>query len=142
LATPFADVKQYFLNKISDFDLAGYTEEIIDGMLDKYMFSACSKFNTSLVDLLDLDLVGEKFNNDLDFEIIDIITEGMIVEWLKPKIFHTDNLSNFLNSKDTSLAASPANILNAIKSVYEESRDQFKRLVTEYGYQHSDASDL
>lgn len=142
MATPYDAVLSKFLNKITDFDLGELTESRVKEILLGYMFSACSKFHTCLVDLSDRDEEGEQFNETLTEEITEIITEGMIVEWLKPKVMHTDNLSNFLNSRDLSVAASPRNVLNEIRTTLEESRAEFRRLVMEYSYTNSNASDV
>ena len=142
MATPYSTVTDRVLNKISDFDLAKLKEVQVEEILLGYMFSACSKFNTSLINLSDRNETTEQFNQTLTEDIVDIISEGMIVEWLKPKVLHTDNLANYLNNRDLSVAASPANILKEIKDTLKESRAEFDRLIKEYSYKNSDASVL
>lgn len=142
MATPYSTVTDRFLNKITDFDLGKLAESDVEEVLFNFMYSACSKFHTSSIDLSDRDGILEQFNETLTEDIIDIISEGMIVEWLKPKVLHTDNLANFLNNKDLSVAASPANILKEIKDTLKESRAEFDRLIKEYSYINSDVSDM
>jgi hypothetical protein len=142
MATPYSTVTDRFLNKITDYDLVRLTEEELEEVLLEYMFSACAQFNTSLIDLSDRDGTMEQFNETLTDDIIDILSEGMIVEWLKPKAYNSENTANYLNDRDRSLAASPANMFKELKEALKESRAEFKRLIIEYSYNHSIASDL
>jgi hypothetical protein len=142
MATPYSTITDRFSNKITDPDLSLLIEAEFNEVLYNLMFSSCSKFTTSLIDLSDRNETTKTFNQDLTDDIIDIISEGMIVEWLKPKVYHSDNLSNFLNNKDLSLAASPANILKEMKETLKESRSEFDSLVIAYSYNNSDASSM
>lgn len=140
MATPYSTITLKFLNKISDPDLLKIAESLMEEVLFNYMFSACAKFRTSLIDLSDRDEVLEQFNITLTDDIIDILSEGMIAEWLKPSVFSKDNLANFLNHKDLALAASPANILKEARTTLKESVADFESLVIMYSYNNSDAS--
>ena len=122
MATPYSDVFNVFLGKITDYDLPKFNDIDREDILEGYMVSACVKFNkVCLVDLYDRNNDSKQFNNDLDDEIIDIITENMLVEWLKPKLLSTENLENALSTKDFSLF-SPANLLGNIRETMKEIR--------------------
>lgn len=142
MATPYSKVRLKFMEKISDYNISEYIDSEKDEMIDGYMISSCAHFDKCKVDLSDRDEVIEQFNGDLTDKIIEIIVEGMIVEWLKPKVLHTDNLSNFLNTKELSLASAPANILKEVKDTLKMSRGEFKRLIREYGYDNNNLSEL
>jgi len=142
MATPYNKIRLKFAEKITDYDFSKYLDQDKDKIIDGYMISSCAQFSKCKIDLSDRDNIFEQFNNDLTDEIIEIIVAGMIVEWLKPKVLHSDNLANYLNTKDLSLAASPANILKEVKGTLNECRNEFKRLIIQYTYDHSDVSEL
>lgn len=142
MATPYSKVRLKFLEKISDFNISEFIDSEKDAIIDGYMISSCSHFDKCKVDLSDRDDALEEFNGNLTDKIIEIIVEGMIVEWLKPKVLHTDNLSNFLNGKDLSLASAPSAILKEVKDTLKMSREEFKRLIKEYSYNSSNLSEL
>lgn len=142
MATQYSDVYNSFLGKVTDYDLPKFNdierEEIIEG----YMVSACVKFNkVCLVDLYDRDDDLKQFNKDLDDEIIDIITENMLVEWLKPKLLSTENLENALSTKDFTLF-SPANLLSNIRETMNLIKKEARVLINNYSFNNADPGEL
>lgn len=136
MATPFSDVYNSFLDRVTDYDFSSLTdpETILYGL----MVRSCGKFNrVCVVDLSDINTDLKQFNNDLDDEIIDIITTGMTVEWLKPKYYLNENLKNSLNTKDYT-TFSPANLLGQIRETYLETKKEFEGLINKYSFIHGD----
>lgn len=84
--------------------------------------------------------LDEELSEDLD-EIVDIVTEGMLVQWMKPYFFRADNLENVLNTADFS-AYSPAELLYRITNAYHEVKRDFANRIKEYSYDHGDLSGL
>lgn len=84
--------------------------------------------------------LDKELEEDLD-EIVDIVSEGMLVQWMKPYFFRADNLENVLNTADFS-AYSPTELLYRITSAYNEAKRDFRNMVREYSYNHGDLSNL
>lgn len=141
MSTSYNQVFEVFTNKITDFEWHKYIDAEIDKMLEKYMISACVKFRTCKVDLSDRDSTLKQFNVELDDEVIDIITTGMIVEWLSPKVYHSNNLQAFLNTRDFNII-SPANLLSQVKSAFNECKIEFKKMITDYSYNHGKVNEV
>lgn len=142
MATPYSDVFNVFLGKITDYDLPKFNDIDREDILEGYMVSACVKFNkVCLVDLYDRDDNLKQFNNDLDDEIIDIITENMLVEWLKPKLLSTENLENALSTKDFSLF-SPANLLGNIRETMKSIKKEARVLINNYSFNNANPEEL
>lgn len=142
MATPYSDVFNVFLGKITDYDLPKFNDIDREDILEGYMVSACVKFNkVCLVDLYDRNNDSKQFNNDLDDEIIDIITENMLVEWLKPKLLSTENLENALSTKDFSLF-SPANLLGNIRETMNLIKKEARVLINNYSFNNADPEEL
>ena len=74
-------------------------------------------------------------------EIADIVSEGMVVQWMKPYTYKQENLENMLNTADFS-AYSPAELLKRVVNAYDMCRDHFIQAVREYSYRHGDLTDL
>lgn len=142
MATPYSDVFNVFLGKITDYDLPKFNDIDREDILEGYMVSACVKFNKAcLVDLYDRDNDLKQFNNDLDDEIIDIITENMLVEWLKPKLLSTENLENALSTKDFTLF-SPANLLSNIRETMRLIKKEARVLINNYSFNNANPEEL
>ena len=138
MATPYSKVIEVFLNKITDMDLPKFDDITRDIIVIGYMKSACTKFaKVCEMDLYDRDDEILEFRCDLDDEVIDIITENMLVEWLKPKVLFSDNLSNVLNTKDFSMY-SPANMLKELRETLAYLKKNARALVNNYSFAHSE----
>jgi hypothetical protein len=116
-------------------------------MVDRYMKRAISEFKSMcLYDLTTTadDMIRE-FNVDIEpedlDEIVDIISDGMVVQWLKPYTYRQDNLENVLNTRDFT-SYSPAELLYRVKETYLSARTEFISMMRDYTYKHGDLTDL
>lgn len=138
-----------FLDKIKDYELLSVPFPDNQAIVDGYARRACSRFNKICAyDLVTKDesdesgrtLAADIPETDLD-EIVDIVSEGMTVQWLKPYFYQSDNYINLLNTTDF-YAYSPAELLYRITSAYKTSKRDFNTMMREYSYRHADLTDL
>ncbi len=142
MATPYSKIIEPFLLKVRDYDLSKFTDiektEIVIGLL----IASCIKFEkVCKSDLSNRDDSLQVFNSDLSDEEIDIISEGMIVEWIKPRVYSSENLRNVLNTKDYN-QYSPANLLKELRETLKSSKQEYKALINNYSFSHADFSKL
>ena len=132
-----------FLDKISDYKLLNYEDYLVDELAVGYMKRVCTKFDKICqADLSQQDDNEYAFLSDeIDDEIIDIVTDGMVVEWLRQYVNNSDNLENILNTKDFTMYSSK-NLLAEIKSLYQDEQKAFTNSMREYSYNHGDLSNL
>ena len=138
-----------FLAKITEYDLLALSEdlrtEIVDGYLKATMSNGTFKkvckldFNSAKQDAARV-LNVEGFDENID-EIIEIVAEGMVVQWLKPYVYKQELLENVLNSKDFSVY-SPAELLLRVGNTYSKAQKDFTNMIREYSYNHGDLTDL
>lgn len=142
--TKYEDVFAGFKDKITDPDLLLFSKDLQIEMLISYMNKAISKCNRIVKKVVDLSL---RENETLEFlsvvpdEVIDIITEWMIVFWLKPYLNNIENLRNNLSTKDFSVF-SPANLLEKIGDRYDKSYSRARSIMNEYSYVIADMKEL
>lgn len=135
-----------FLDKIKEYDFLKLGEFERTRTVDGYMKRACAQFaNLCKYDLLSRDDVLREFDaeippEDID-EIADIVSEGMLVQWMKPCVYKQENFENLLNTSDYS-SYSPAELLNRIVSAYKVSKKDFSNMMKDYSYNHGDLSGL
>ena len=142
MATPYSKIIETFIGKVSDYDLPKFTDIEKEAIIVGFMISACTKFaRICKVDLYDRDEVLKQFNQNLDDEIIEIITETMLVEWIKPKVLSSENLKNCLSTKDYSLF-SPANLLKELRETLITLKQESKKLINNYSFSHADFTEL
>ena len=135
-----------FLDKVEDFAFAIGGQDNVD-MVDRYMKRAISSFRK--ICKYDLSTTGDddlrEFNvyippDDLE-EIIDIISEGMLVHWMKPFVHKQENLENVLNTRDFS-SYSPSELVFRINEAYKQAQTNYVNRMRGYSYDHGDLTDL
>lgn len=142
MATPYSDIYNVYLTKITDYDIPKFTDSENEEILKRHMVSACTKFNkVCLVDLYDRDDELCEFTNDLDDEIIDIITENMLINWLQPKLLDSEKLQNCLSTKDFSFF-SPANLLKETRETFSVIKTNARKLINNYSFSHGNPEEL
>lgn len=135
-----------FLNKVKEYDFLTLDEYDRTRIVDGYMKFSCAQFNK----ICKYDIVkGDDYIRQLDAdipeedieEIADIITEGMLVQWMKPYMYKQENYENMINTTDYS-GYSPAELLYRITSAYKMCKKDFSNMMKDYSYNHGDLSDL
>lgn len=135
-----------FLGKVTEYDFIKLDDYDRNSVVDGYMKRACAQFNKICkYDLVTGDdalreLQATIPDDEID-EIVDIVSEGMMVQWMKPYFYRADNLENVLNTSDFS-QYSPAELLYRITNAYNTSKRDFTNMMREYSYNHGDLSDL
>lgn len=136
-----------FLSKIAEYDFLEMDDGHRADLFDSYLMRAVSSFkNICKYDLLSTaDNEARVFTVDIDDkdvdEIVDILSEGMVVQWMKPFVYHQENLQNVLNTRDFT-TYSPAELLMRIGNAYAKAQKDYTQMVREYSYNHGDLSTL
>lgn len=141
MSVPYDLFTEAFLSKITEFDILQLEDEDQTAIVDGYMKRAFSNF----IRMCDYDFTTtgddelrsfevEVDGNDLD-EIVDIISEGMVVQWLKPYLYKQTLLQNVLNTRDFTVY-SPAELLKQVRTTYEKSQKDFTQMMREYSFNH------
>ena len=146
MRVPYDIFTASFLNKIQEYEflqLDAYNRtEIVDG----YMKRACAQFDKICkYDLTSGDDEIREFaidipDNEID-EVVDIVSEGMLVQWMKPYMYKQENFENILSTTDFT-GYSPAELLYRITSAYEMCKRDFSNMMKEYSYNHGDLTVL
>lgn len=135
-----------FLSKITEFELLSLVEEDRNYILDGYLTRAAASFNK--VCEYDLSLRDEELReftddfeeSDID-EIADILSEGMLVGWLKPYVYRQELLENVLNTNDFT-TYSPAELLLRVGNAYSKAQKDYTQAIREYSFNHGDLTEL
>jgi hypothetical protein len=136
-----------FLSKISEYDFLSLMEYDRNAMVDGYLKRALSAFRKNCK--YNLFTTGDDenrvFNVDIPeedlLEIADIVSEGMVVQWLKPYVNKQEILENMLNTRDFT-TYSPAELLLRVGNAHEKAKRDYKNMIREYSYNHSDLTEL
>lgn len=136
-----------FLSKISEYELMQLDTESRTTEVDEYLKRALSAFRKNCkYDLFttrndeerrfDVEVADE----DID-ELVEIVSEGMLVQWLKPYVNQQELMQTVLNSRDWT-QYSPAELLMRVGNAYRQAKSDYTQMIREYSYNHGDLSDL
>lgn len=136
-----------FLEKITERNLLELAPDERDATVLGYMRRAINGFKRNckydLVTTRDDD--NQIFDIDIDHsdldEIVDIVSEGMIVQWLKPYTYRQELLENAINTRDFS-TYSPAELLLRVGGAYAKAQKDYTQMIREYSFNTGDLSDL
>lgn len=147
MAIPYDAFTGAFLNKISEFELLQLDDNTRTEVIDGYRKRAVSAFRKNCrvdlfttVDETERAYLVDVTDEDAD-ELIDIVSEGMLIQWLKPFVYQQDLLQNLLNTRDYTLY-SPAELLMRVGNAYKQAQKDYTQMIREYSYNHGDLSDL
>lgn len=139
-------VIEAFLNKITEFDFMHLPEENREAVVEGYLKRAASAFRKNCkYDLTDCDDVLREFlptfeSSDID-ELVEILSEGMLVQWMKQCLYKQELLELTLNTADFS-SYSPAEMLRRVGDAYERVQKDYVQMIREYSYNHGNLGDL
>lgn len=137
-----------FLSKITEFDLLTIGEQNQLIIVDTYMKRAISTFQH----ICKCDFITTANDEERQFdttltddddltEIVDIVSEGMVVNWLKPYVNRQENLELVMNTRDYTTYSS-AELLYRIGEAYKRTNSEFTNMMREYSYNHGDLTAL
>lgn len=135
-----------FLSKITEYTFIQIPDENRTVIIDDYMKRAIPRFaKVCKYDLTVFDDDVREFSVDIPLdaldEIVDIVSEGMLEQWMKPYVYRQENLENVLNTRDFT-TYSPAELLLRISNAYAKVQKDYTNMIREYSYNHGDLSDL
>lgn len=136
-----------FLSKISEYDFLEFDDAERDATVDEYLQRAVAQFkHICKYDLTSsMDKENRVFDLDVDEadadEIVDIISEGMVRQWLKMYLNKQELLEMGLNTRDFT-AYSPAELLRRVGDAYDRVKKEYTQMIREYSYVHGDLTRL
>lgn len=127
--TPLETVYDSFMQKTTDYSILELSKEDYYSECLQLMLGALAKF--TLADDITIDTVTGEFNRELTLLEIDILSLGMIVSWVSPKVYNIELFKMSLNSKDYG-SFSQANHIKELREMKLESNREFSYWITQY----------
>lgn len=136
-----------FLSKITEYEFISISDDERIAIVDGYMKRAITSFNKLCVFDLAASANDETREFDVEVsdgdmeEIVEIISEGMVVQWLKPYVYKQELMESILNTRDFT-TYSPAELLLRVGNAYKNAQRDYTQMVREYSFNHNDLTEL
>ncbi len=142
MPTSFDEIYKRFLAKIADYEMLEYGEATLEEYLLDLLTASIDDFSELCKqDISTVDLSLSMFYVTLTQREKDILALGMVVHWIRPKVYNSDMLRNVLNTKDYSVY-SPANLLEKMTDLLEKTETELDQKMKMYSYRNEDMASL
>ena len=142
MPTSFDEIYKRFLAKIADYEMLEYGEVTLEEYLLDLLTASIDDFSELCKqDISTVDLSLSMFYVTLTQREKDILALGMVVHWIRPKVYNSDMLRNVLNTKDYSVY-SPANLLEKMTDLLGKTETELDQKMKMYSYRNEDMASL
>lgn len=139
----YENIYSSLFSKIEAYDFVDLSEEMLSEFLCNWLHSAVANpYVRKLFSTVVFDDEIEEFNyemkyvvdEDADMEfVIEILSLGVAINWLKPKINSITNINQFFGSKDEKWY-SQASHLSELRALLNDFKKQQRRMIADRGY--------
>jgi len=147
VSVPYDIFVNSFLSKVTEYEYMHLDREYAVDIIDGFMKRALQAFrkNCKYDFFSTADDAARMFTLDIPAddleEIVNIVSDGMIAQWMKPYVNKTTLLRNVLNTRDFT-TYSPAELLLRVGNAYEKAQKEFIQGIREYSYNHGKLTEL
>lgn len=138
--TPFVQIYNTFLNKITDFYVYDLSDCEVESFCYKLLMAALPKINIIENDL-SYNIDENCFNAELLPIEIEIIAIQMVAEWIEPQLNNMLLLKQFVGTKDEKFFAQ-SNHIKQLEDLLQLQEQKARRLRRDYRYRNTDLSNI
>ena len=133
-------VYSVFLDKVTDFDITEYEEDIQKELLIGYLKGALGiPYLRAIFTTITIDDYEETVNYTLKTEdgcdeqfILELLSKGMVIKWLEPQVKSKVNIAQMFGGKEQKFF-SQATHLGELKDLLENERIELNKLIRDRG---------
>lgn len=134
------DVYSSFLDKVTDFDIVEYEEDVWKELMVGYLKGALGiPYLRAIFTTITVDDYEETINYTLKTEdgcdeqfILELLSKGMVIKWLEPQVKSKVNIAQMFGGKEQKWM-SQATHLSELKDLLENERIELNKLIRDRG---------
>lgn len=131
--TTYEEIYNRFLQKITDWKIIEISESDMTSMMHGWLTSTVAKQKKISNDLV-MDDENECFTVALSLIEIEILSLGMVIEWLTPQVYSVINIAQIFGGKEEKFY-SQSNHLSELQAMLKQAKIEKKKLLRDYSYQ-------
>lgn len=139
----YEDIFNNFLGNVTDYDFINQSESDVFVFMTEYLRKTLSQaYVRHIFSSIELDdeiqMMSFQLVNPIDDEsdkdfVINILSKGMVVEWLKPQVRNKMNVAQMFAGKEQKFF-SQAQHLSELRNLLEDTRLEIRKDIRDYGY--------
>lgn len=142
MGTPFEEVYQMFLSKMSSYQFVDFSDEELEDELEPYLEMAIGQFSLYCYkDIEETDISSGSFDEKLSVLEKDILSDYMIVGYSTMMINDLEGMEQVLNSREYRVY-SEANYLDAKSKLRDKMSKTVNLKLSRYNYLSSGSGDM
>lgn len=131
MATPFSNVYDYFLSKVSDHKFIRLNKSgDLESVLFSYLRSSIVRFTVCTKDL-EVDEFKQEFISDLSMDEKEILSVGMVLAYTTTKLLDIKNNEQYISEADLK-KYSQANHMKELNALKSDVQSEFSQLQNSY----------
>jgi len=136
MSTPYESIYESVLPKFKDFDIPVMSVKEVKELLHDYLRPAIVSFHVCKTNLRDRDDDYEEFNNDLDDDEIEILSNYMVLSFLDANYIKVPTILKANLSSSDFNAFSPANFLDKLMNMHKTYLAENETLLVRYAWKN------
>lgn len=138
----YEEIFDNFLGRVSDYDFSFMDESSVNYLMSEYLQKVLSRpYVHRLFSFIDSDaeihLLKYEMKKPVDDYtdknfVIDILSKGMVVEWIEPQVRNKVNLSQFFGGKEQKFY-SQSNHISELRAILEDTEIALRKEIRDRG---------
>lgn len=137
----YEDVFSYFLGNITDYQIAELEEDTANEVMKEYLQKTLADPKIYTI-FSSISLGTDSIDFEMDYEVdggvdkyfvINILSKGMVCEWVRPQVRSKINLAQYFGGKEQTFF-SQANHIGELRGLLEDTEVEIDRLLKARGY--------
>ena len=134
MPTPYETIYENILSKFRSYEIVEMTEEEVKELLHDYLDPAISRFHVCRKDLADRDDIVERFNCDLTYEEVQILSNFCLLEYIDSTYVRNSELLKVSLVSIDYKPFSNANLLDKIMAMRSKYLSENEGLLSRYAW--------
>jgi len=137
MSTPYSDVINASTIKFQDYKLDKRKEENEANWtlrMEAFLLNGLPLFRNCKKSLSDRDEVLAQFNETLNYDEIDILSDCIVIKWMERDLNNTLKLNSMIQDKNAAKRVNEPAMISAERLLISQKMEELNRKISDYGF--------
>ncbi len=143
MTSSYEKIYSSFLSRVTDYSFVEVNEDDVIDLMNGWMKSVVSQpyvrrlFSSILFDdyeeVVEFELKTSVDDSADDDFVTEILSRGMVIEWLEPQVKSVVNIAQMFGGKEQKFYAQSSHMAE-LKDMLKTAKSELRRMICDYGY--------